>query len=224
MSVITSWTGNIRSALGFWDFPEALRISGEKFYSPVFHFARWAAAELGFDNFISTVGLARTQMMNANGASNQVCKLQSGRVCRFRNHDEIERQRLMQRVCAIANAAKGQFQLIILTAAPALDNDRGDPPVLAFLFHVPEYQLQSSLHGMIIRADGMVITGNKGGFVDDHGNDGGWQVLHLSGDSGEKTLPKRLLEEKQKMAVRFSDFMLVKDCLVVTPKLKFEAL
>jgi len=75
VTLILSWTGNFRSALGFWDFPEALRISGQSLQAPALVLPRRIAAKLGLDDLEGTIGLIRSQVMECHRPSHQVGEL-----------------------------------------------------------------------------------------------------------------------------------------------------
>ena len=88
--LISSRTGNFRSALGFWGFPEALRFSGEALQTPSSNLSLWAAAELGFQNLIGPVRLQRPQRLDTDGSGHQVGQLHTGRVGFLRRHDDVK--------------------------------------------------------------------------------------------------------------------------------------
>src|ERR1041385_8946741 len=71
----TSWTGNVRSALGSWEFSGALRISGKGLQSPASDCSRVAASKLPFQNVVRAIRLIRTQTLDSDWARHQIGQL-----------------------------------------------------------------------------------------------------------------------------------------------------
>jgi hypothetical protein len=111
VNLTVGWIGNFRSALGFWDFPEALRILGQSLQAPALVLPRRTAAELGLDDLEGAIGLIRTQVMESHRPSHQVGELKSGGIGGFRNYHQLKREGLAHDVGAVTDAPKGQFQV-----------------------------------------------------------------------------------------------------------------
>ena len=80
-----SWTGNFRSALGLWEFPEPFAFSGND--------AETIGQEFRGNDVVSLIGLRRPKVMQTHWASHEVSHLEARGIGCLGHHDELKGKR-----------------------------------------------------------------------------------------------------------------------------------
>ena len=101
----------------------AIGFSGVRLQAIPFDFASLRPIQLLLDDLLRPIRLSRIHDVPPHRPSRQVRKLQAGRVDLLGRKNDLKRQRFIAVILAVADPPKFQFQFVVFSLTPCLEDD-----------------------------------------------------------------------------------------------------